>query len=114
MRGTPCDDAAVVTSIPAPDEDARLGLRLALIGLGAIPLTIVLVGLAPHRLRAGVYLAGLATVAVVSVFGAVRARRALSAGTALRARAIAGAILGFWLGITAAVLWFWTLVGVAL
>ena len=101
----------MVTSIPAPDDDARRGLRLALIGLGAIPLTIVLVGLAPHGLRAGVYLGA---VAVVSIVGGARARRALSTGTALRGRAIAGAILGFWLGITAAVLWFWTLVGVAL
>ena len=85
-----------------------------MIGLGAIPLTIALVGLSPHRLRAGVYLAGLGAAAIVSIVGGARARRALSAGTALRARAIAGAILGFWLGITAAVLWFWTLVGVAL
>ena len=104
----------MVTSIPAPDHDARRGLRLALIGLGAIPVTIVLVGLAPHRLRAGVYLAGLAAVAAVSILGGVLARRALSADTAFRARALAGAILGFWIGITAAVLWFWTLVGVAL
>jgi len=87
---------------------------LALIGLGAIPLMIVLVALAPHRLRADVYLAGLGAVAIVSIVGGARARRALSAGTALRARAIAGAILGFWVGMTAAVLWFWTLVGVAL
>ena len=107
---------AVAMAIPAPDpdDDARLGLRLALIGLGGIPLTIVLVGLAPHRFRAVIYLIGLGAVALVSVFGGVRGRRALSAGTALRARAIAGAILGFWLGITAAVLWFWTLVGVTL
>ena len=104
----------MVTVIPAPDDDARRGLNLALIGLGAIPLTIALVSLSPHRLRAAVYLAGLGAAAVVSIVGGARARRALSAGTALRARAIAGAILGFWLGITAAVLWFWTLVGVAL
>ncbi|TMK36760.1 MAG: hypothetical protein E6G58_04365 [Actinobacteria bacterium] len=101
-------------SITAPDEDARRGLRLALIGYAGVPLTIVFVGLAPHGFRAGVYLAGLAAVAVVSTVGGIRARRALSAGTALRARAIAGAILGLWLGVTAAVLWFWTLVGVAL
>ncbi len=101
-------------SIPTPDEDARRGLRLALIGLGGVPLTIVLVGLAPHGARAGVYLTGLAAVAVVSTIGGVRGRRALSAGTALRARAIAGAVLGLWIGVTAAVLWFWTLVGVAL
>jgi hypothetical protein len=105
---------AVAMAIPAPDpdDDARLGLRLALIGLAGIPLTIVLVGLAPHRLRVGLYLVGLGAVALVSLVGGARGRRALSAGTALRARAIAGAILGFWLGITAAVLWFWTVVGV--
>ena len=99
---------------PDPDDDARLGLRLALIGLAGIPLTIVVVGLAPHALRAGLYLVGLGAVALVSLIGGVRGRRALSAGTALRARAIAGAVLGFWLGITAAVLWFWTLIGVTL
>ena len=105
---------AVAMAIPAPDpdDDARLGLRLALIGLAGIPLTIVLVGLAPHRLRAGLYLVGLGAVALISLVGGARGRRALSAGTALRERAIAGAILGFWLGITAAVLWFWTVVGV--
>ncbi|MDP9234768.1 MAG: hypothetical protein M3P01_09505, partial [Actinomycetota bacterium] len=68
----------MATSIPAPDDDARRGLRLALIGLGGIPLTIVLVGLVPHGLRAGFYLVGLAAVASVSIFGGVRARRALS------------------------------------
>lgn len=105
---------AVAMAIPAPDpdDDARLGLRLALIGLGGVPLTIVLVGLAPRGLRAGLYLVGLGAVALVSLVGGARGRRALSAGTALRARAIAGAILGFWLGITAAVVWFWTVVGV--
>ena len=97
---------------PDSDDDARLGLRLALIGLGGVPLTIVLVGVAPHGLRAGLYLVGLGAVALVSLIGGVRGRRALSAGTALRARAIAGAILGSWLGITAAVVWFWTVVGV--
>jgi len=107
---------AVAMAIPAPDpdDDARLGLRLALIGLVGIPLTILVVGLAPRGLRAVLYLIGLGAVALVSLIGGVRGRRALSAGTALRARAIAGAILGFWLGITAAVLWFWTVVGVTL
>jgi hypothetical protein len=106
---------AVAMAIPAPDpdNDARLGLRLALIGLGGVPLTIVLVGVAPRGLREGLYLVGLGAVALVSLEGAAQGRRALSAGTALRGRAIAGAILGFWLGITAAVLWFWTVVGVA-
>jgi hypothetical protein len=105
---------AVAMAIPAPDpdDDARLGLRLALIGLAGVPLTIVLVSLAPHGLRAGLYLVGLGAVALVSLVGGARGRRALSAGTVLRARAIAGAILGFWLGITTAVLWFWTVVGV--
>jgi hypothetical protein len=105
---------AMAISAPDPDHDARLGLRLALIGLAGIPLTIVLVGLAPHALRAGLYLVGLGAVALVSLVGGTRGRRALSAGTTLRAHAIAGAVLGFWLGITAAVLWFWTMLGVTL
>jgi hypothetical protein len=106
---------AVAMAIPAPDpdDDARLGLRLALIGLAGIPLTIVLVGLAPHALRAGLYLVGLGAVALVSLVGGTRGRRALSAGTALRARALTATIVGLWLGLTAAALWFWTLVAVA-
>ena len=101
---------AVAMAIPAPDpdDDARLGLRLALIGLVGIPVTIVLVGLAPHGLRTGLYLVGLGAVALVSLVGGARGRRALSAGTALTARAIAGALLGLWLGVTAAGVWLWS------
>jgi uncharacterized membrane protein YfcA len=108
---------AVAMAIPAPDpdDDARLGLRLAVIGLCGIPLTILLVGLAPHRLRAELYLIGLGAVAVVSLVGGVRARRGPRGPARARGPpATAGAILGFWLGITAAVLWFWTLVGVTI
>ena len=75
-------------------------------------MTIVLVGLAPHGLRTGLYLVGLGAVARSRSWEGLEGRRALSAGTKLSARAIAGARSGFWLGITAAVLWFWTVVGV--
>jgi hypothetical protein len=68
----------------------------------------VLVGELAGRLRSSPH----GAVALVSLVGGARGRRALSAGTTLRARAITGAILGFWLGTTAAVLWFWTVVGV--
>ena len=71
---------AVAMAIPAPDDDARLGLA-------GIPLTIVLVGLAPHALRAGLYLVGLGAVALVSLVGGTRGRRALSAGREERATA---------------------------
>jgi hypothetical protein len=84
------------------------------LGIAAIPLTVVLVGVAPRGARTTLYMLGLAIVAAVSIAGGVSARRALSAGTALRARAIVGAMLGLWIGVTAAVLWFWTLVGIVL
>jgi uncharacterized membrane protein YuzA (DUF378 family) len=104
----------VTTSISAPDAEARRGLRLALLGIAAIPVTAGLIGVAPHGARAAVYLVGLATVSSISIAAGAVARRALSAGRALWARAITAAILGLWVGVTAAVLWFWTLVGIAL
>ena len=104
----------MTTPVSAPDVDARRGLRLAALGVAGIPVTAVSIAVVPVGAREAVYLAGLAAIAATAIAGGVLGRRALSAGTALRARAIAGAILGFWVGMTAAVLWFWTLVGVAL
>jgi hypothetical protein len=104
----------VTTSVSAADVDARRGLRLALAGVVAIFVTAATIGVAPSRSRAALYLIGLATIAALSIAGGALGRRALSAGTALRARAIVGAILGLWIGVTAAVLWFWTLVGIVL
>jgi hypothetical protein len=104
----------VTTSVSAADVDARRGLRLALAGVVAIFVTAAAIGVAPSRVRAALYLIGLATTAAISIAGGTLGSRALSAGTALRARAIVGAMLGLWIGVTAAVLWFWTLVGIAL
>ena len=101
-------------SVSASDADARRGLRLALLGIAAIPLTAAAIAVAPTGVRGAVYLVGLAAVAGVSIAGGALGRRALSAGTALRARALSAALLGLWLGVTAAVLWFWTLVAVVL
>jgi hypothetical protein len=84
------------------------------LGAAAIPATAVLIAITPNGARGVVYLAGLAAVAAISILGGSMGRRALSDGTSLRARAVVAAMLGFWLGITAAVLWFWTLVAVAL
>ena len=102
----------MTTRVSAPDVDARRGLRYAAAGAAVIPATAVLVALVPVGARGAVYLIGLAAVATISITGGVLGRRALSAGTALRARAIAAAIIGLWLGLTAAVLGFWTLVAV--
>jgi hypothetical protein len=102
----------VTTSVSESDPDARRGLRLAALGAAGIPVTAALVAVAPVGARGAVYLAGLAAIAAISMTGGTLGRRALSAGTALRGRAFAAALLGFWLGVTAAVLWFWTLVAV--
>jgi hypothetical protein len=86
----PCDDAGVTTSVSAADADARRGLRLALAGVAATPATAVLIAVArgggPARRPAG--------------------------GPA--PRAVTAAMLGLWLGVTAAVLFFWTLVALVL
>jgi hypothetical protein len=104
----------VTTSVTDPDADARRGLLLAVLGAAAIPATAILIAVTPSGARGAVYLLGLAAVAAISLLGGATGRRALSAGTALRARAVVAALLGLWLGITAAVLWFWTLVGLVL
>ena len=104
----------MTTSVSAADADARRGLRLALAGVVATPVTAVLIAVTPTGARGAVYLAGLAAVSATSITGGSLGRRALSAGTALRARAITAAMLGLWLGVTAAVLFFWTLVALVL
>jgi len=83
-------------------------------GIVAIPATGALLAAAPTRGRAAVYLVGLAAIAGISLAGGLLGRRALSAGTALRARALTATIVGLWLGLTAGVLCFWTLLAVAL
>jgi hypothetical protein len=100
----------VTTAVSTPDTDARRGLLLACAGLVAIPVTGTLLAGAPRGVRAAVYVLGLASIAAISFAGGRLGRRARSAGTALRARAVAAMIVGLWLGLTAAVLCFWTLV----
>jgi len=104
----------VTTALSTPDTDARRGLVLAVAGIVAIPATGALLAAAPTGVRGIVYLLGLAAIAASSFAGALLGRRALSAGTALRARALTATIVGLWLGLTAGALWFWTLLAVAL
>ena len=87
---------------------------LAVAGIVAIPATAALLAATPMGARAPVYLLGLAAIAAISFAGGLLGRRALSAGTALRARALTATIVGLWLGLTAGALWFWTLLSVAL
>jgi hypothetical protein len=96
------------------DLNARRGLRLSVLGAAIVPLTVIVVAIAPAGARAPIYVAGLAVTAVVSITGGTLARRALGAGTSLRGRAITGATLGLWLGFTAAIVCFLALVGTAL
>ncbi len=77
-------------------------------------MTAAAIAVTPTGARGAAYLAGLAVVSATSIAGGTLGRRALSAGTALRARAFAAALLGLWLGVTAAVLFFWTLVALVL
>ena len=104
-------------SSPAPgsaDANARLGLWLAIVGVGLLPVTLLAVGVSPQGARAAIFLMGLSATATVSTWGGVLARRALSGGTAYTARAIAGGILGFVVGVTSALVAFWSLVGLVL
>jgi hypothetical protein len=104
----------VTFALSTPDTDARRGLVLAVAGVVAVPATATLLAAAPNGARAPVYLLGLAAIAATSCAGGLLGRRALTAGTALRARALTATIVGLWLGLTAGVLWFWTLLALVL
>lgn len=94
-----------------PDRDATRGLVLAVAGAVLAPTLLVLLAALPLGARKAAYLAGLGVIAAVSIVGGVIARRSLGAGTTRMGRAIAGATLGLTVGVTAAVLAFWTLAG---
>jgi len=98
----------------AADADARLGLWLAIVGTGLLPVTLLVIGASPQGARAALFLMGLCATATVCIWGGVVARRALSGGTAHPARAMAGAILGLVVGVTAAIVAFWSFVGLVL
>jgi hypothetical protein len=103
-----------VVSAPTPptaDANARLGLSLAIVGVGLLPITLLAVGLSPQGARAAVFLMGLSATATVSIWGGVRARRALLDGTTHTVRAMAGGILGLVVGVTAAFVALWSLIG---
>ena len=102
------------SGLTTADANARLGLWLAIVGVGLLPVTLLAVGVSPQGARAAIFLVGLSATATVSIWGGVIARRALSTGTAHTARAMGGAILGFVVGLTAAIVAFWSLVGLIL
>lgn len=96
------------------DADARAGLWLAVVGVGLLPLTIAALGLAPQgKARAWVFLVGLTVAATVSIWGGIRARRSLAAGTTHTARALIASIMGLVVGVSAALIAVWSLIGLA-
>lgn len=96
------------------DADARAGLWLAMVGVGLLPVTIAAIGLAPQgAARAWVFLVGLTMTATVSIWGGMRARRALAMGTRYSARALIATTIGFVVGVTAALIAVWSLIGLA-
>jgi hypothetical protein len=93
------------------DTDARLGLWLVIVGAGLLPVTLLTVGATPQVARGAVFLAGLGATATVSIWGGVTARRALSAGTTRRARAMATGTVGLVVGVTSTLPGFRSFVG---
>jgi hypothetical protein len=94
----------VTTGPAAGDADARLSVRLAVLGVGFVPLTIVAVGLAPQGARPWIFLTGLALTATVSIWAGFAGRRALGEGTSRTALAVAASGVGFVVGATAALM----------
>ena len=96
------------------DASARLGSWLVIVGVGFLPITVLAVGFSPQGARAAVFLIGLTATATVCIWGGVSARRALSTGTSHPIRAGAAGIIGLLVGITAALVTVWSLVGLIL
>jgi uncharacterized membrane protein YfcA len=101
---TPSDD----------DARARRGFALAVAGVVGVPVLVAVVAVVPQGWRKVVFVAGLAAVGAACLWGGVMARSAIGGATAHRGRAIVGTLLGFIVGVTAAVFSFWTLVSLAL
>lgn len=99
-----------------PDDDGRAGRGLALAVTGAlgIPVLVAVVAAVPQGWRKAVFVVGLAAIAGTCLWGGAMARSALGGGTTHPARGIAGTLVGFIVGVTAAVFLFWTLVSLAL
>ena len=96
------------------DADARRGLLLALVGVALLPATVAAVGTSPRWVRAGVFELGLILTAAVSVWGGALSRRALIAGTHHAGRTFAVTIFSFVVGVTAAIMACWALIGLTL
>src|SRR5512141_1222426 len=105
MRGvTPSDD----------DARARRGFALAVAGAIGIPVLVAVVAALPQGWRKAVFVAGLAAIVAVCLWGGAMARSALGSASTHPARAIVGTFVGFIVGVTAAVFLFWTLASLAL
>jgi hypothetical protein len=98
----------------AGNADARRGLWLVLAGAALMPLTVALVAVSPQAARSWIFLLGLAGSAAVSIWGGLAARRALSLGTDRTVSSFVVSTVGFVVGVTAAMLAFWSLVGLTL
>jgi hypothetical protein len=101
---TPSDD----------DVRARRGFALALAGSVGVPVLVGLLATLPQGSRKAVFVLGLSAVGGACLWGGALARTAMTGATAHRGRAVIGTFLGFFLGVTAAVFLFWTLVGLVL
>jgi hypothetical protein len=92
------------------DDEARRAPAIVIASLVLFPVLVVAVAALPESARKTAYFAGIALIAVVSVAGGWKARRALEDGTELRARAAVTAIVGLTVGIAVAALVFWLVV----
>jgi hypothetical protein len=96
------------------DVRARRGFALALAGVIGVPVLVGLLTVLPHGWRKAVFVLGLAATGGAGLLGGALARSAMAGTTALRRHAVVGAFLGFFLGVTAAVFLFWTLVSLVI
>jgi hypothetical protein len=89
------------------DDDTRRASALVIAGLALFPVVLLLIAVLPERFRKLAYFGGILMIAVLSVAGGWKARRALEDGTELRTRAALTAIVGLSVGIAVAALGFW-------
>jgi hypothetical protein len=96
--------------VAAADDEARRAPAIVAAALALFPALLLVLALLPEGARKAAYFAGIVVIAVVSIVGGWKARRALEDGTALRSRAAVTAVVGLTVGIAAGALGFWLLV----
>ncbi len=94
------------------NTDVRRGMWTSLAGVLLLPATVGLVAATPQGAREAAFELGVISCAAVSIRGGAQARRGLMAGADHPVLGVVASMLGLVVGVTAAIVAFWALIGV--